>query len=93
MALQTGIKYTIGPVVVLDTNPSRREQRHRDTVPGNQATCLFFPVFGALILVLVSALSVPIMGGLSIVDVKMGNNGTVQFGSWGWCAENVPDLT
>ncbi|ORX40661.1 hypothetical protein BD324DRAFT_611711 [Kockovaella imperatae] len=82
-----GIKYTVGPVVVLDTVP---RHEHRPRVPGNQATALVFPALAALILVLISTLSIPMIHGLSIVDVDMGMNGTVHFGGWGWCSEGVP---
>ena len=89
-------KETVGPALVLDTDPSKHtkhKNEHAPPVPGNQATWLFFPVFAALILVLISALSNPIVHGLSIVDVDMGKIGTVQLGAWGWCGKNIPNIT
>ncbi|OCF38166.1 hypothetical protein I316_00390 [Kwoniella heveanensis BCC8398] len=38
----------------------------------NQATYLFFPIFGAFLLILLSTLSTPIIEGLSIAEVNMG---------------------
>ncbi|WVF73041.1 hypothetical protein IAT40_007859 [Kwoniella sp. CBS 6097] len=57
----------------------------------NQATYLFFPVFGAFFLVLLSTLSTPIITGLSIAEVHMGaEGGRVSVGAWGWCTKDVP---
>ena len=90
------MKYTVGPFLVLETNPpqsTKHKHEHGPPVPGNQATWLFFPILAALILVLIAALSDPIFHGLSIVDVDMGKNGRVQFGAWGWCGKNIPNIT
>jgi hypothetical protein len=80
------MRKTVGPVVVIDTRPPYREW------DGNQATYLFFPVFIAFVLVLLSGLSEPIIDGLSIVKVDTGVNGTLSVGTWGWCAKGVPGI-
>jgi len=59
---------------------------------GNQATYLFFPTFIAFVLVLLSGLSEPLIDGVSIVKVDTGVNGTVTFGTWGWCVKGVPNV-
>ncbi len=59
---------------------------------GNQATYLFFPVFISFLLVLLSSLSDPIINGLSVVHVNTHSNGTVSFGTWGWCSHGVPGV-
>jgi hypothetical protein len=76
----------VGPVMV-DTKPP---YRHWD---GNQATLLFFPVFFSFVLVLLSGLSDPLIAGLSIVNINTNANGTVGFGSWGWCATGNPNAS
>lgn len=80
------MRKTIGKVVVIDTNPPYRPW------DGNQATYLFFPIFVAFVLTLLSGLSEPIIGGLNVVKVNTGINGTVTFGVWGWCSQNVPEF-
>lgn len=76
----------IGPVVVIDTNPPYREW------DGNQATYLFFPVFSAFLLVLLSGLSEPIIAGLSVAKVDTGGNGTLSLGTWGFCVKDAPGI-
>ncbi|WRT70297.1 uncharacterized protein IL334_007295 [Kwoniella shivajii] len=56
----------------------------------NQAVYLYFPIFIAFLLVLLSNVSTPIIKVLSIANVSMGVNGTVSIGTWGWCAKDVP---
>ncbi|WWD03536.1 hypothetical protein V865_001589 [Kwoniella europaea PYCC6329] len=102
------MKKTLGPVVVIDTNPARfthnnlpsstnlntdgnatNEPKGRFWTSGddknNQATYLFFPIFTAFLLILLSSLSTPIIDGLSIANVKVDGGGTVKVGTWGWC--------
>lgn len=83
------MRKTIGPVVVMDTNPPVEPYRRWD---GNQATYLFFPLFVSFLLVLLSGLSEPIIGGLSVVNVDSGVNGTLSLGTWGWCVKGVPGV-
>lgn len=80
------MRKTAGPVVIIDTKPHRPYQAW----DGNQATYLFFPIFISFLLVLLASLSDPIIEGLSVVNVDTHGNGTVKFGTWGWCAHGVP---
>lgn len=79
---------TIGPGVVIDTNPPYRRW------DGNQATYLFFPVFASLVLTLIGTLSAPVIPGLATVEVhsKYGE-GVVKLGAWGLCIEDFPHYT
>ncbi|WVO12537.1 hypothetical protein L204_100137 [Cryptococcus depauperatus] len=81
------MKKTLGPIVVIDTNPPHRPW------DGNQATSLFFPVFIAFLLTLLSTLGTPMVKGLSVIDVDTGVNGTVKIGLWGWCGTGIPNIT
>lgn len=85
---------TAAPVTIIDTKPPYRTWRAWD---GNQATYLFFPVFIAFLLVLLSTLSDPIIPGMSVVDVHGHvkghehdhDHGKVRFGTWGWCVHGM----
>jgi hypothetical protein len=81
------MKKTYLSTVVIDTNPPYRPW------DGNQATYLFFPTFISFVLVLLAGLSDPLIPELHIVKIDAGVNGTVGFGSWGWCATGVPNVT
>lgn len=80
------MRKTIGPIVVIDTKPPYREW------DGNQATYLFFPIFTAFFLVLMSGLSEPIIDGLNMVKVDTRVNGTLTFGTWGFCLKGSPGV-
>ncbi|WVR00222.1 hypothetical protein IAU59_007364 [Kwoniella sp. CBS 9459] len=61
-----------------------------DHEKNNQATYLFFPIFGAFLLILLSTLSTPIIPGLSIAEINMGVlSGRVSIGAWGWCTKDI----
>jgi hypothetical protein len=81
------MKKTLGPIVVIDTQPPYREW------DGNQATYLFFPVFASFVLVLLAGLSTPIIPGINTISLDTGINGTLSLGSWGWCTSGVPNVT
>lgn len=62
----------------------------------NQALGLFFPVFIAFLLSILSMLSSPIIKGMHVVrvgiklDEKVNEKwGSLLLGSWGWCIEDV----
>jgi hypothetical protein len=82
----------VGPPSAIRTNPPNTSRAPYTRWDGNQATYLFFPVFFAFVLVLISGLSEPIIGGVSVVNVDTGVNGTVRFGTWGWCIKGVPNV-
>jgi len=84
------MRKTIGPVVVIDTEPAVVEPYTR--WDGNQATYLFFPLFPSFLLVLLSGLSEPIINGLSVLNVRTEQNGTLSLGTWGWCVKGVPGV-
>ncbi|RXK37769.1 hypothetical protein M231_04925 [Tremella mesenterica] len=79
------MKKTLGPITVIDTKPQNAPYRRWN---GNQATVLFFPTFAAFLIILLSSLSDPIIPGLTVAEVKTVN-GTVSFGTWGWCTSGV----
>ncbi len=81
-------KIMSGPVV-LEIKPRLTKM---GPVRGNQASYLFFPVFLAFVCVILTNLSTPIIGGLSVLEIDTHGNGTVSFGAWGWCATGVPDM-
>jgi hypothetical protein len=59
----------------------------------NQSTYLFFPVFIAFVLSLISTLSAPIISGVGAVKLDFIGNGTMTVGTWGWCAEALVNAT
>ncbi|ODO05698.1 hypothetical protein I350_04758 [Cryptococcus amylolentus CBS 6273] len=81
------MRKTLGPIVTIDTSPPHRPW------DGNQATLLFFPLFTAFFLVLMSTLSTPIVDGLHIGKVGSSDVGKVSWGVWGWCASGVPGVS
>ncbi|WVQ72649.1 hypothetical protein IAR50_002208 [Cryptococcus sp. DSM 104548] len=80
------MRKTLGPQLVIDTAPPHRPW------DGNQATLLFFPLFAAFFLTLMSTLSTPIVQGLHIGKIGNGDVGKVGWGVWGWCAYGVPGV-
>jgi hypothetical protein len=65
------------------------------TIPGNQATYLFFPNFASMVLIIVSSVSTPMIKGLSLADIHLVSAGgkfdagTVKLGAWGWCLSGI----
>ena len=81
------MKKTVGSVTVSNTDPPHR------TVKGNQATFVLLPIFISFVLVLLTTLSEPTITGLSVANVDSHRHGTISFGTWGWCAHGVPNIT
>lgn len=78
------MRKTIGRATMIDTSPNRPPP-----TKGNQATYLFFPVFASLVLVLISNLALPVIKGLTVVDVRLNEASGLAFGHWGWCVRSA----
>jgi hypothetical protein len=80
------MRRSFGNHVVIDTNPPYKPW------DGNQATYLFFPVFTAFVLTLLSGLSSPIINGVYMVQIDTKVNGTMDLGTWGFCIKGAPGI-
>ena len=67
------------------------------TVPGNQATYLFFPNATSMLFIVLATISTPIIKGMSVLNVKLVesegmSSGHIKLGAWGWCLTGLNDF-
>lgn len=91
----------VGPAVLVSDerhrnaeHGSKKPEKYSvwDVVPDNEATYLAFPTIAALVLVVLSSLSTPLIKGMSLADIKPKGDlggGVIKFGAWGWCVSGV----
>ncbi|WWC91634.1 uncharacterized protein L201_006580 [Kwoniella dendrophila CBS 6074] len=84
----------------LDSSSLSTENQNKHEIPtsweqdkDNQATYLFFPVFGSFFLTLLSTLSSPFIKKLSVANISPHNGGVIQVGLWGWCVRGINGLS